>query len=199
MADVRRAALGKGPGGKRLRERPEPKRPEPKRPKIKRNDVTRPEPRRPSPLPTAVAIPSPGPGPAFAAPSAGRGTIAGLDRRSAEKLRRGRMEIDARIDLHGMTQAQAHAALNRFLSGTHSAGARCVLVITGKGAPRGEAEPGIMPDRSRGVLRAMVPQWLGEPENRARIVAVQPAQLRHGGGGALYVLLRRHRQGGRGS
>lgn len=197
MADVRRAALGKGPGGKRLRERPEPKRPEPKR-----NIAARPEPRRPSPVATAVAIPSPGPGPgpAFAAPSAGRGTIAGLDRRSAEKLRRGRMEIDARIDLHGMTQAQAHAALDRFLSGAHSAGARCVLVITGKGVPRGgEAEPGIMPDRSRGVLRAMVPQWLGEPENRARIVAVQPAQLRHGGGGALYVLLRRRRQGGRGS
>ncbi len=197
MADVRRAVSEKRPGGKRLCERPEPKRPEPKRPKIKRNTAARPEPRRPSPPPTAVAASSPGP--AFAAPSAGRGTIAGLDRRSAEKLRRGRMEIDARIDLHGMTQAQAHAALDCFLSGAHSAGARCVLVITGKGAPRGEAEPGIMPDRSRGVLRAMVPQWLGEPENRTRIVAVQPAQLRHGGGGALYVLLRRRRQGGRGS
>ena len=129
-------------------------------------------------------------------PPPARGAVPGLDRRSAERLRRGRLPIDARLDLHGMTQARAHAALGRFLARAQADGARCVLVITGKGSRRLERDEGFMPDRSLGVLREMVPRWLSEPGNRARVVAVQPARPQHGGAGALYVLLRRTRKKG---
>jgi len=106
----------------------------------------------------------------------------GLDRRSAERLRRGEMEIAARLDLHGMTQEEAHRALIRFLEGSYEAGRRAVLVITGKGRPDAE-----------GVLRRAVPRWLAEPRCRAVVLASSPARPRHGGEGALYVLLRRKR------
>ncbi len=107
---------------------------------------------------------------------------AGLDRRSAERLRRGELAIAARLDLHGMTQDEAHRALVRFIEASHGSGRRTVLVITGKGARGGED-----------VLKRAVPRWLGEPGCRARVLAVAPAQPRHGGEGALYVLLRRKR------
>ncbi len=119
------------------------------------------------------------------------GKTPGLDRRNAERLRRGRMKIDARLDLHGMTQAEAHGSLNRFLADSAAAGRRCVLVITGKGSrPRDDDLP--IPART-GVLRDAVPRWLAEPANRPLIVATQPAAPQHGGSGALYVLLRRKR------
>src|SRR5262249_24067163 len=101
----------------------------------------------------------------------------GLDRRTAQKLRRGQMPIAARLDLHGMTQDEAHRALNRFVAASAAAGRRVLLVITGKS----------------GVLRRLVPLLLGEGENRARLLSVAPAQVPHGGAGALYVLLRRAR------
>jgi len=104
---------------------------------------------------------------------------AGLDRRSAQKLKRGQMPIAARLDLHGMTQSEAHAALARFLAAAQTAGQRAVLVITGKGG--------------EGVLRRAVPRWLEEPACRARVLAVEEARPQHGGGGALYVLLRKLR------
>ena len=110
------------------------------------------------------------------------GVIADLDRRSAERLKRGEMEIDGRLDLHGLTQADAHAALNRFLAASQTMGRRCVLVITGKGFRDGN-----------GVLKAQVPQWLAQAPNRARILAVMPARPQHGGAGALYVLVKRLR------
>jgi DNA-nicking Smr family endonuclease len=106
----------------------------------------------------------------------------GLDRRSAEKLRRGELRLEGRLDLHGMTQDEAHYALTGFLVRAQEAGKRCVLVITGKGS----AERG-------GVLRAAVPRWLGEAPHRGRVLATAPAQPRDGGAGALYVLLRRRR------
>jgi DNA-nicking Smr family endonuclease len=112
---------------------------------------------------------------------AGR-AAAGLDRRSAEKLRRGELRLEARLDLHGMTQDEAHRALAGFLVRAQEAGKRCVLVITGKGG----GERG-------GVLRAAVPRWLGEAPHRGRVLATAPAQPRDGGAGALYVLLRRRR------
>jgi DNA-nicking Smr family endonuclease len=105
----------------------------------------------------------------------------GLDRRSAERLRRGTLPIDARLDLHGMTQDEAHQALAVFLARGEAAGWRCVLVITGKGA------------RGGGVLRAAVPRWLNEWPNRQRLLAFAPGQPKDGGGGALYLLLRRAR------
>ncbi|MEE8245727.1 MAG: Smr/MutS family protein [Alphaproteobacteria bacterium] len=93
------------------------------------------------------------------------------------------MPVEGSIDLHGLTQKQAAHALGAFLTDAQEAGRRCVLVITGKGDAKGEA----------GVLRAMAPRWLNEPPNRARILAFEHAQPKHGGQGALYVLLRRKR------
>ena len=113
------------------------------------------------------------------------GTVADLDRATAERLRRGALTIDARLDLHGLNQAEAHTALERFLTASAARGRRCVLVITGKG----------LRDGQRGVLREAVPRWLNEAPNRARLLAVMPAQPKHGGAGALYVLLKRKRDG----
>jgi DNA-nicking Smr family endonuclease len=104
-----------------------------------------------------------------------------LDRRTWLRLKRGQVMIERTLDLHGRTQADAHGALAGFLAGAQAAGCRCVLVVTGKGLESG------------GTLRHMVPRWLNEGGNRERIVAFTPAQARHGGTGALYVLLRRQR------
>lgn len=110
-----------------------------------------------------------------------------IDRRNWERLKRGRIEIDRKLDLHGRTQAEAHKDLDRFLTMAFATGLRCVLVVTGKGAVDG-----------RGILRQMVPRWLDEAGNRDKVLSYSPAQPRHGGDGALYVLLRR-RRGGDGS
>lgn len=112
------------------------------------------------------------------------GKAAGVDKRTAQRLRRGQISIEGRLDLHGLTQAEAHRALNGFLGDAQAAGKRCVIVITGKG--RSDTGEG-------GVLRRAVPHWLDQPPNRGRIIAVRQAQPRHGGGGALYVLLRKAR------
>jgi len=138
----------------------------------------------------APAVPSARPraAPPPLAPITGR-RAPGLDRASAERLKRGRYPIDARIDLHGMTQDDAHGTLRDFITASARAGRRCVLVITGKGLRRlgddSSADAGI------GVLRNAVPRWLNEAPNRARILAFAAAQPCDGGGGALYVLLRR--------
>ena len=100
------------------------------------------------------------------------------------------LEPDARIDLHGMTQGAAHRTLFAWLAAAHSRGHRLVLVITGKGNPKNdENAPWMM--SPHGVLKQMVPRWLNEPELAALIASVQPAHARHGGGGALYVYLRK--------
>ena len=113
------------------------------------------------------------------------GRAAGIDKRQAERLKRGRTVIDARIDLHGMTQAEAHRRLEAFIDASVNAGRRCVLVITGKGLT---AE---LSGRGSGVLREAVPRWLNEPPLRPRILTFTYAQPQHGGHGALYVLLKR--------
>lgn len=138
----------------------------------------------PAPRPPATALPAPVmPAPAIAPqPALEHGRAAGVDRRTAERLRRGQLEIEARLDLHGMTQAAAHAALNRFVASAYAAGRRCILVITGKGARDGT-----------GVLRQAVPRWLNEAPLRPAIIAIARAQPRDGGDGALYVLLKRQR------
>jgi len=112
------------------------------------------------------------------------GRATGVDKRTAQRLRRGQLDIEARLDLHGLTQTEAHRALNGFLADAQAAGKRCVIVITGKGR---------RDDADSGVLRRAVPHWLDQPPNRARIIAVRHAQPRHGGDGALYVLLRKAR------
>jgi DNA-nicking Smr family endonuclease len=109
--------------------------------------------------------------------------FAGIDRANAERLKRGLHKVEATLDLHGMTQAEAHRALAAFVAASHEAGRRCVLVITGRGL--GPSGPG--------VLKRSVPRWLEEPELRRLILAIAPAQPRHGGGGAAYLLLRRAR------
>jgi DNA-nicking Smr family endonuclease len=112
--------------------------------------------------------------------------LAPLSRRERSRLSRGRDEIDARLDLHGMTQTRAHRALHGFLQQAHHDGLTFVLVITGKGkVGASEAE--------RGVLRRQVPQWLGLPEFRALVVGFEEAHIGHGGEGALYVRIRRSR------
>jgi DNA-nicking Smr family endonuclease len=111
--------------------------------------------------------------------------LTSLDRRLRQRVVRGRTGIDARIDLHGLTQADAHDALVRFLRITQAEGARIVLVITGKGM-RGA-------DPDRGVLRRQVPLWLISPNLREIVLGFEPAGPAHGGEGAFYVLLRRAR------
>jgi DNA-nicking Smr family endonuclease len=109
--------------------------------------------------------------------------LAPLGRRERSQLSRGRKEIEARLDLHGMTQTRAHLALSGFLQRAHSNGLTFVLVITGKGKMGAEAE--------RGVLRRQVPQWLNLPEFRNLVVGFEEAHIGHGGEGALYVRIRR--------
>jgi DNA-nicking Smr family endonuclease len=112
--------------------------------------------------------------------------LAPLGRREKSRLSRGRSEIDARLDLHGMTQTRAHRALHGFLQRAHHEGLTFVLIITGKGkVGGGEAE--------RGVLRRQVPQWLSLPEFRSLVVGFEEAHIGHGGEGALYVRIRRAR------
>jgi DNA-nicking Smr family endonuclease len=112
----------------------------------------------------------------------------------ARRLAKGRIAIDARLDLHGMTQSEAHAALSRFLANAHAQGLRHVKIITGKGRSgeaAGERSTPWEAESGRGVLRRMVPQWLGEPAMRAIVVSYTEAGRGHGGEGALYVHLRR--------
>lgn len=111
-----------------------------------------------------------------------------LDRKLKRRLARGTVEIDARLDLHGKTQSQAHAALLRFLHRAQGDGARFVLVITGKGA---------RDDGERGVLKRQVPLWLRLPEFRRYVAGLEDAHIGHGGEGALYVKIRRERSTGR--
>jgi DNA-nicking Smr family endonuclease len=139
----------------------------------------------------AAAIPGSGPRPARDAnPRVGQPSqpvpldrFAGIDRATAERLKRGLHKIEATLDLHGMTQAEAHRELAAFVAASHNVGRRCVLVITGRRLrPSGP-----------GILKSSLPRWLEEPALRRLILAVAPAQPQHGGAGASYLLLRRSR------
>ena len=129
---------------------------------------------RPQASPRIIAPPKPEPPP-----------LAPIGRRERSHLSRGRKEIDARLDLHGMTQTRAHRALFGFLQRAHHDGLTFVLIITGKGKMGSEHE--------RGVLRRQVPQWLSLPEFRSLVVGFEEAAIGHGGEGALYVRVRRSR------
>jgi DNA-nicking Smr family endonuclease len=111
--------------------------------------------------------------------------LAPIDRRSKQKLARGTQAIDARIDLHGRTQGEAHVVLLRFLHRAQANGAKTVLVITGKGGRS---------DSGRGVLKRQVPMWLSLPEFRDWVVGFDDAAISHGGEGALYVRVRKKRE-----
>ncbi|MEZ2145660.1 Smr/MutS family protein [Bradyrhizobium sp. DN5] len=141
-----------------------------------------PAPTSPSARPAPPARPvAAAPVPRVAKPS--MPPLAPLGKRERAKLSRGRSEIEARLDLHGMTQTRAHRALTGFLHRAHHDGLTFVLVITGKGRSGGES----------GVLRRQVPEWLSLPEFRAFVVGFEEAHIGHGGQGALYVRIRRPR------
>lgn len=120
--------------------------------------------------------------------------LSSIDRKEKKRIVQGRAFIDARIDLHGMTQREAHSALFGFLRSAHSQGYKHVLVITGKGS-RGDAETySVGPEK--GVLRRVVPKWLSEPEIRSLIVGFEEAHRTLGGAGALHVRLRKRGKSG---
>lgn len=145
-----------------------------------------------TPEPVKHAVTSP------PAPRAQVPPLADFDRKKARKIRTGRLEIEARIDLHGLRQAEAHAALKRFLHSCFNRGQQWVLVITGKGlsdaARHSSGDDTVIPSSSgRGVLKQNVPRWLNEPDLRAIVVSYAAAGIQHGGEGALYVHLRSRR------
>jgi DNA-nicking Smr family endonuclease len=117
-------------------------------------------------------------------PELSHGVHTGLDKSNAKKLRKGQHAIEAQLDLHGMTQQQAHVALTFFIEASFEARKRCVLVITGKG---------LKSDESVGVLRSAVPRWLNEDPDRSLVLAFSYATPKDGGEGALYVMLKRRR------
>lgn len=121
-----------------------------------------------------------------AAPSAP--PLASFGRRMRQRIARGNHAIGGRLDLHGMTQREAHDALLRFLRAGQERGVTLVLVITGKGRAGADGTT------ERGVLKRQVPQWLKLPAFRELIVGFEPAHIAHGGEGALYVRLRRTRE-----
>lgn len=131
-----------------------------------------------------------GPAPAQAPPPA-LPVTPGLERRERRGLERGRLEIEARIDLHGLYQAEAHSALVGFLLRCRAAGHARVLVVTGKGGEGSAFGGGERGFSERGVLRRSVPHWLRGPELRGFVLGFEEAARHHGGAGALYVRLRR--------
>lgn len=124
--------------------------------------------------------------PAFAAPL-GPASVQ-MDKKAFARLKRGKLKPEGKLDLHGMTLAHAHPALNRFILQAHSQGKRLVLVVTGKGKKRDEGGP--IPTRT-GVLRHQVLHWLNIPPLAPVVLQVTQAHVSHGGGGAYYVYLRR--------
>jgi DNA-nicking Smr family endonuclease len=146
----------------------------------------------PSPTPRKSPAPSVAPRPP-ATPKATAPPLAEFDRRKARQIASGKVEVAARIDLHGLRQRDARAELRAFLLRAHAAGHRTVLVITGKGGSDKPAEGlgDLLGERQRGVLKRSVPHWLEEPDLRAIVLSYTQAAVRHGGAGALYVQLRR--------
>jgi DNA-nicking Smr family endonuclease len=129
------------------------------------------------------------------APPKLRAQPTGIDGRTAERLSRGQLAPEAKLDLHGLTEGDAHRALVTFLRSAHARGVRLALVVTGKGGPaQRDDEPFDLglDGRKRGVLRAMTPRWLKEPELSRFVAETRLAHIRHGGTGALYVYLRKN-------
>lgn len=155
------------------------RRPQPAKTATKPTVARAPKKKKPAsaPVPPSRPVARPAPPPQLAA-----GDYAAMDRRTADRFRRGKLPIEARLDLHGMYQDAAHTALTGFITEAAAAGKRCVLVITGRGSREGS-----------GVLRARLPEWLNQPPCRAHVLAFTTARPEHGRDGAFYVLLRRKR------
>jgi DNA-nicking Smr family endonuclease len=160
----------------------------------------------PKPRPSAIKTPlsppqppnarkiSPPPSPPKRAAPQSPPPLVPIERRKARRIARGIVEIDDRIDLHGLRQADAERRLRAFLLGARAHGLRTVLVITGKG---GERRPNVRDDSGErsepGVLRRSVPMWLEQPDLRDCVAGIAPAHIRHGGSGAIYIHLRKIR------
>jgi DNA-nicking Smr family endonuclease len=144
--------------------------------------------------PVGAGARAPAPSPLSAEPPAGRPAkpsappLAPIERRLKRELARGRAPIDAALDLHGLTQAEAHQALRGFLRHSQTRGARLVMIVTGKGGAIDELSGW---PNERGVLKRLTPQWLREPDLRSVVLGFEEAGRAHGGSGALYVRLRR--------
>jgi DNA-nicking Smr family endonuclease len=119
----------------------------------------------------------------------------GVDGNTDDRLRKGQLEPDAKLDLHGLTEAAAHRVLLSFLHGARRRGHKLVLIVTGKGKPLADDAPFDLElhARSRGILNAAVPRWLNEREFAGLIAGTRTAHRRHGGAGALYIYLRKGR------
>lgn len=117
------------------------------------------------------------------------GKTADIDRNTAQKFRRGEFKIERRIDLHGYTEDAAWDAVDNFIKNAYIDGLRCVLIVTGKGLPHPEDDI----YTKHGIIRERVPQWLNGPQLRPLILSIAQAQIKDGGEGAVYVLLRRKR------
>jgi DNA-nicking Smr family endonuclease len=153
-------------------------------PKAETPDASAPKAKALKPAAPAAAPPKPKPTAPAKPHAQTHGLSHGIDRRQAERFRKGKLPIDGKFDLHGRTQQDAHDDLLAFLRGAHSAGKRTVLVVTGKG----------MTTSKTGILRQAVPRWLNEPAFRHLVLAFDYAEPQHGGEGALYVLLKRVRE-----
>ncbi len=169
---------------------------------LRADEAILPEPPPSVPMPEEMLAATPPPAPA----APGRAALAKplplplplspIERRTLNRVARGILAIDGRIDLHGLTQNDAHHRLRAFLTGAQARGAKLVLVITGKG--RGEGgltHQSHFGEMERGVLRRRVPQWLAEPGLRDIVIGFEEAHRSHGGGGALYVRIRKRREG----
>jgi DNA-nicking Smr family endonuclease len=153
-----------------------------------------PEPAEPAPQPaplapaekrrrSAAAAPKRAPAAGDRHTALAPGDVVGVDRRLADRLRRGRLPIQSTLDLHGLTQSEAHAAVQGFVARAAERGLRTVLIVTGKGRRDGA-----------GVLKSALPRWLNEAPLRPFVLALSEARPEHGGMGALYVLLKRRRR-----
>ena len=131
----------------------------------------------------SAATPKPGPAANAKHPDLAPGAVVGVDRRLADRLKRGRLPIQSTLDLHGLTQNEAHAAVQGFVARAAERGLRTVLIVTGKGRRDGA-----------GVLKSSLPRWLNEAPLRPFVLALSQARPEHGGTGALYVLLKRRRR-----
>jgi DNA-nicking Smr family endonuclease len=142
--------------------------------------MTEPAPRAPSIAPREAPSRRPQPTPLVV------GAAQDMDRRTARRFKRGELATDGRIDLHGLTLEQAHAALGGFIRREHGRGSRCVVVVTGKGHSKEHGG-------GEGKIRRETPHWLNQPALRSLVLAVTEARPHAGGTGAFYVLLKRRR------
>lgn len=146
------------------------------------SDAPSPEDAPPPPRKRRARVTAPEQTPSSPTPAPPQIQTSPLNRQWAQALRRGTLAVEASLDLHGLTEDAAHRALLRFIASARAARLRTVLVVTGKGR------------QGRGLLKARLPQWLSEGGLRGDVLALYPAHVKDGGGGAWYVVLRRNRE-----